>query len=68
MYQAGTNSDSDKRSLEYAYVQFEKMCEAIVSKRSKVYLPAPQQINQEIDNIVDRLLQEGSSDLLLTGA
>jgi len=68
MYQAGANSNSDEKCLEYAYVQFEKMCEEIVSQRSKIYLPAPQSVNKEISAVVDKLLEEGDSDFLLAGA
>lgn len=68
MYQAGVSSTLDEKSLEYAYVQFEKMCEEIVSQRSKIYLPAPQSVNTEISNIVGFLLEGNSSDFLLAGA
>jgi hypothetical protein len=68
MYQAGASITSDEKSLEYAYVQFEKMCEEIVSQRSKIYLPAPQSVNTEISNIVCFLLEGNSSDFLLAGA
>lgn len=68
MYKAEVSSNLDNTSSEYAYVQFEKMCEEIVSKRSKVYLPTPQSVNQEISTIVDGLLGEDNSGFLPASA
>ena len=65
MYQAGANSNSDEKYLEYSYAQFEKMCEEIVSQRSKIYLPDAQSVNVKIDNIVSLLLTGNDSEFLI---
>ena len=49
MYQAGSSTNSDVDRQAFAYGAFDQACLDIVRKRSKVVLPSPEEVEQEID-------------------
>ena len=53
MYQAGASTGSDAARQIFAYNAFDQVCFAIICKRPKVELPAPEQVYTGISSLVD---------------
>lgn len=61
MYQAGTGANPDAARRAFARDQFDVVCLAITEKRQRVALPAPEQVQAEIEELADEVLEAESS-------
>jgi len=58
MHQAGAKTNLDEQYLAYAYAHFEEICNELVTQRSRVLLPGPQPIGNEVIHIVSQFLEK----------
>lgn len=61
MYQAGKGADPDAARRAFAHDKLDKVCLTITKKREKVALPAPEQVQAEIEELADEVLEAETS-------
>ncbi|HEX7379111.1 MAG TPA: hypothetical protein VF278_18455 [Pirellulales bacterium] len=61
MYQAGKGADPDAARRAFAHDELDEACLTIVKKRERVSLPAPEQVQAEIEELADAVLKAESS-------
>lgn len=57
MYQAGKGADPDAARRTFAHGELDEVCLTITKKREKVALPAPEQVQAEIEELADEVLE-----------
>ena len=60
MYQAGTAGGQD-RSYGHAYEAFASRCQELLSQRPAILLPAPEEVSQEIEDLIQEVAEELSA-------
>lgn len=66
MYQAGASPHGSEGSARYAYDSFAAECHRVLTKRTPVHLPPPEQVTLEIGLFVERIAPE-LEDTVLKG-